>query len=126
MSADETASFEPRYDANGLIAVVVEDARTAETLMFAHANAEAVRLTLETGVGHFWSRSRRELWRKGATSGNELAIEDIRVDCDQDVLLYRVRVGGNGIACHTGRRTCFYRSLVSDGSSLTFVGEGSE
>ena len=126
MKADETNRFTPRFDADGLITVVVEDATTAETLMVAHANGEAIRMTLQTGVAHFWSRSRGELWRKGATSGNELAISEVRVDCDQDVLLYRVRVTGDRVACHTGRRSCFYRSLSSDGESLAFVDERSD
>lgn len=126
MKADETKRFAPRFNADGLITVVVEDATTAETLMVAHANGEAIRMTLQTGVAHFWSRSRGELWRKGATSGNELAISEVRVDCDQDVLLYRVRVTGDRVACHTGRRSCFYRSLSSDGESLAFVDERSD
>ena len=121
MSADETDRFEPRFDAAGLLTVVVEDADTSETLMLAHANAEALRATLDTGIAHFWSRSRNELWRKGETSGNELQIVDVLTDCDQDALLYRVRALGDGVACHTRRRSCFYRSVNSDGSSLSFV-----
>ena len=118
---NEGTEFVPRFDANGLVTVVVEDAGTNETLMLAHANAEAIRLTRTTGVAHFWSRSRSEIWRKGATSGNELAVEAIRIDCDQDALLYRVRLGDR-VACHTGRRSCFYRELAlgSDADTLRF------
>ena len=109
-SRDETLEFLPRFDANGLVTVVVEDATSSRTLMVAHANAEAIERTRRTGFAHFWSRSRAALWRKGETSGDELRVESILVDCDQDVLLYRVTMMGEG-ACHTGRATCFYREL---------------
>ena len=122
MSVEETDRFAPKFDAAGLLTVVVEDAETRETLMLAHANREAVEATLRTNVAHFWSRSRQALWRKGETSGNELRVQAILVDCDQDALLYRITAEGEGVACHTGRRSCFYRELGSDGSSLSFVG----
>ncbi len=99
-----------KFDARGLITAVVQDERTDEVLMVAWMNAEALRLTLETGLAHFWSRSRKELWRKGATSGNYLHVREIRVDCDADTLLLRVHP--DGPACHTGARSCFYRSLA--------------
>ena len=124
---DEGTAFRPRFDANGLLTVVVEDARTSETLMLAHADRQAVERTLATGVAHFWSRSRGELWRKGATSGNEMAVEAVLVDCDQDALLYRVTLGGEGAACHTGRRSCFYREVAGSGegaASLSYVDRG--
>lgn len=98
-----------KFDTNGLITAVVQDAETGEVLMVAWMNAEAVRLTRETGEAHFWSRSRKELWRKGATSGNVMRVEEIRVDCDADTLLLRVSPAGP--ACHTGERTCFSRTL---------------
>ena len=125
MKADETTAFAPRYGADGLVTVVVEDGATNETLMVAHANADAIEATLRTGVAHFWSRSRAELWRKGETSGNELDVLSVLTDCDQDALLYRVAVRGGGVACHTGRRSCFYRSVDPNGSSLSFTGAGS-
>ena len=125
LSIEETDRLALRFDAAGLVTVVVEDADTSETLMLAHANDEAVQRTLDTGLAYFWSRSRRELWCKGATSGNTLAVIDVRVDCDQDALLYRVRVQGDGVACHTGRRSCFYRSVRSSGT-LTGTGSSSE
>ena len=87
------------------------DARDGAVLMVAHMNAEALEKTLETGVVHYWSRSRRSLWRKGDTSGQIQTLVELRVDCDQDALLARVKVGGDGGACHTGRRSCFYRRV---------------
>ena len=110
-SVEETREFTPRFDENGLLTVVVEDVETSETLMLAHANREAIERTLATGLAHFWSRSRGELWCKGETSGNTMRVQDVLVDCDQDALLYRVEMDGDRVACHTGRRRCFYRSL---------------
>jgi len=104
-------SFQPGFDADGLIPAVVTDAATGEVLMFAWMTAEALALTLETRVGHFWSRSRRRLWRKGEDSGNVLHVTEVRTDCDQDVLWLKVQIAGNGVACHTGAQSCFYRSL---------------
>ncbi len=101
-----------RFDDGGLLPVVAQDAATGEVLMLAWANADALRLTLETGRAHYWSRSRGELWMKGATSGNAQRLEDVRLDCDGDAVLYRVRQ--NGPACHTGERTCFHRMVVDD------------
>lgn len=99
------------FDSRGLIPAVAQDASTGEVLMVAWMNAESLRLTLETGQAHFWSRSRNALWRKGATSGNVLRIEEIRVDCDADTLLLRVHPAGP--ACHTGARSCFFRGLAN-------------
>jgi len=98
-----------KYDMQGLIPAVAQDAESGEVLMVAWMNAEALRLTRASGEAHFWSRSRGELWRKGATSGNVLRVEEIRVDCDADTLLLRVRPAGP--ACHTGERSCFFRVL---------------
>ncbi len=106
--------MEPSYDQNGLVAVIAQDHATGEVLMFAYANAEAVRLTQQTGELHLWSRSRQELWHKGATSGNTLKVRDLRIDCDGDALLAIVEPAGP--ACHTGERTCFYRRL-EDGAA---------
>jgi phosphoribosyl-AMP cyclohydrolase len=100
-----------KFDSQGLIPVVVQDATTGEVLMVAWMNAEAFRLTKETGEAHFWSRSRQELWHKGATSGNVQRVREIGVDCDTDTLLLRVDPAGP--ACHTGTRSCFYRTLWS-------------
>ncbi len=92
-----------------LIPAVVQDADSGEVLMLAYVNREALRLTMETGTAWFWSRSRQELWNKGATSGNFMHIVQVLVDCDGDTLLYRVHP--DGPACHTGHRSCFYREL---------------
>ena len=117
-SRDTADRFLPRFDAAGLVTAIVTDADSGVLLMVAHMNADAIALTQETGQAHFWSRSRAALWRKGETSGNELAVVEMRVDCDQDALLLRVKPAGP--ACHTGRRSCFYRRIESDGS-LTFL-----
>ena len=103
-------TFMPRFD-SGLIVCVVTDAADGEVLMLAYMNAEALARTMETGEAWFWSRSRNELWRKGATSGNRFKVTELRVDCDQDALLMTVKVAGDGVACHTGRRSCFYRTV---------------
>ncbi len=115
---DSTDRFDPRFDAAGLVAAIVTDADSGVLLMVAHMNDEAIRLTQEAGQAHFWSRSRQALWRKGETSGNVLTLVDMRVDCDQDALLLRVTPAGP--ACHTGRRSCFYRRVEKDGR-LTFL-----
>ena len=99
----------PRFDAQGLIAAVATHADTGEVLMLAWMNADALRLTLETREAHYWSRSRGELWRKGATSGQVQDVLELRVDCDQDAVWLRVRPRADGGACHTGARSCFYR-----------------
>ena len=122
MSADldETTAFQPRFDKDGLIPAIVTDAADGMVLMFAHMNAEALRLTLETGVAHFWSRSRAKLWKKGETSGETLKVEEVLTDCDQDVLQVKAHQQGRGAACHTGRRSCFYRRI--ENGKLVFVG----
>jgi len=116
---DETDRFQPRFDSSGLITAIVSDARDNAVLMVAHMNAEALRLTQETGIAHFWSRSRQALWKKGETSGETLKVTEILTDCDQDVLLLKALPQGKGAACHTGRRSCFYRRL--DGDRLIFT-----
>lgn len=103
----------PRYDAAGLITAVVTDAASGDVLMVAHMNAEALALTRSSGEAHFWSRSRQQLWKKGETSGNVLAVREIRIDCDQDAVWLIVDAAGP--ACHTGQTSCFYRKLGSDG-----------
>ncbi|MDR7038351.1 phosphoribosyl-AMP cyclohydrolase [Methylobacterium sp. BE186] len=108
---EEGDAFTPRFDANGLVSCIAVDARDGQVLMLAHMNAESLRRTLETGEAWYWSRSRGELWHKGATSGQVQRVVEMRVDCDQDAVLIRVEVGGDGGCCHTGRRACFYRSV---------------
>lgn len=118
---EEGSLFTPRFDADGLIGCITLDARDGAILMFAFMNAEALRLTLETGIAHYWSRSRQSLWRKGDSSGQVQKVIEIRTDCDQDVLLMKVEPGGDGGACHTGRRSCFYRRLVTDAEGVRLV-----
>ena len=120
---EEGLAFTPRFSADGLVSCVTIDAASGEVLMLAHMNAEAIEKTLATGVMHYWSRSRQKLWRKGDTSGQIQTVVELRVDCDQDALLARVKVGGDGGACHTGRRSCFYRRVepAADGARLAPV-----
>ena len=105
-------AFQPKFDHDGLIAAIVTDAASGAVVMFAHMNGEALGLTLETGFAHFWSRSRAKLWKKGEESGNVFSVKDIRTDCDQDVLLIVAEIQGDGVACHTGAKSCFYRRLA--------------
>jgi phosphoribosyl-AMP cyclohydrolase len=104
--------LQPEFDGDGLIPAIVTDAASGEVLMFAWMNAEALAVTLETRIAHFWSRSRKRLWKKGEESGNLLSVQEARVDCDQDVLWLKVAVAGAGVACHTGARSCFYRRVA--------------
>jgi phosphoribosyl-AMP cyclohydrolase len=116
---EEGRAFAPKFDAAGLITCVVTDAQTAELLMVAHMNAPALARTVETGEAWFYSRSRDKLWRKGETSGHVLRVAEMRVDCDQDVLWLKVEQAAAG-ACHTGRRSCFYRVVrAAPGAPLT-------
>jgi phosphoribosyl-AMP cyclohydrolase len=101
----------PSFDASGLVTCVTVDAATGEILMLAHMNEEALRRSIETRQAWYWSRSRKGLWRKGASSGQTQTIVEMRVDCDQDAILIKVDVGGDGGACHTGHRSCFYRKV---------------
>ncbi|MBO6552311.1 MAG: phosphoribosyl-AMP cyclohydrolase [Roseitalea sp.] len=120
---EDGSVFRPRFSSDGLVTAVVTDADDGTVLMVAHMNAEALALTLETGIAHYWSRSRGQLWKKGETSGNLQRVAEMRTDCDQDVVLVAVRTDGHGSACHTGRKSCFYRHIVSDGENgarLTF------
>ncbi len=123
---EETTRFAPRFDRDGLITCVTLDDRDGAILMLAHMNAEALRLTLATDVAHYWSRSRKSLWRKGDTSGQVQRVVEIRTDCDQDALVMRVIPGGDGGACHTGRRSCFYRTVRAspDGVALVLDASG--
>lgn len=110
--------LQPKFDGDGLIPAIVTESGSGEVLMFAWMNEEALTRTLGDGTAHFWSRSRQKLWRKGEESGNVLDVQEIRTDCDQDVLWLIVRVLGDGKACHTGRKSCFYRSLALDDGRL--------
>lgn len=116
---DETAILSPKFDTNGLIAAIAQDHTTKNILMLAWMNQEAFNKTLSTGEAHYWSRSRGELWRKGATSGSVQTVREIRIDCDQDAVLLSVDQK-NG-ACHTGRRDCFYRRIDKNGQGSGYT-----
>jgi phosphoribosyl-AMP cyclohydrolase len=109
--------FSPLFDGDGLVPAIITDAGTGDVLMFAWMNEEALSQTIGTGLAHFWSRSRKRLWLKGEESGNRLRVVELRTDCDQDALWLRVEVEGQGLACHTGRRSCFYRRVATDKGS---------
>ena len=120
---EEGVAFAPKFGADGLATCVAIDAKRGDVLMVAHVNEAALRATLETGVVHYWSRSRGALWRKGDTSGQTQTLVELRVDCDQDAFLAFVTVAGDGGACHTGRRSCFYRRVETNGGAarLAFI-----
>ena len=107
---EESLAFTPKFGADGLITAVATDAKSGDVLMVAQMNAEAVRKTVESGEAFYYSRSRKKLWRKGESSGHVQRVIELRVDCDQDALWLKVEQVGEG-ACHTGRRSCFYRAL---------------
>jgi phosphoribosyl-AMP cyclohydrolase len=113
--------FAPRFDAHGLIFAIAQEAGSGRVLMAAHMNAEALQRTIATGEVHYYSRSRRALWKKGETSGEVQKLVELRTDCDQDVVLLTVEPTGRGAACHTGRKSCFYRVL--DDGALRDSGE---
>ncbi len=118
---EEGTVFAPKFDDKGVVPAIVTDAGTGEVLMLAYMNAEALARTLETREAHYWSRSRASLWRKGETSGHVQKVVEMRTDCDQDTIWLKVSMGGAG-ACHTGRRSCFYRAVSDeDGARLVFV-----
>ncbi len=124
---EESKTFTPRFDASGLITAVVTNAADHSLLMVAHMDRQALALTLETGIAHYWSRSRQALWKKGETSGNFQQVTEIRTDCDQDAIWLKVHVAGNGMTCHTGRRSCFYRIVEAEEGTarLRFVKDAS-
>jgi phosphoribosyl-AMP cyclohydrolase len=114
-SLERGAVLAPRFNEHGLIAAIATDARSGEVLMLAWMDAEALDRTLSTGEAHYFSRSRGALWRKGETSGQVQAVQEVRIDCDQDAVWLKVIPGGDGGACHVGFRSCFYR-VVEDGA----------
>jgi len=124
--SEEGTVFAPRFDAHGLLPVVATSAETGEVLMLAFMNEEALARTIATGEAHYWSRSRGHLWRKGEESGNAQRVVELRTDCDQDALWLKVETAGAGANCHTGRKSCFYRTVPlgappGGGLSLRFV-----
>jgi phosphoribosyl-AMP cyclohydrolase len=116
---EDAGDFTPRFDDRGLITAIVTDARDGELLMVAHMNAQALALTIQTGTAHYFSRSRGKLWKKGETSGNLQIVKEMRTDCDQDAIWLKVEVAGHDATCHTGRRSCFYRTVtLKDGKPM--------
>ncbi|MCA0320416.1 MAG: phosphoribosyl-AMP cyclohydrolase [Proteobacteria bacterium] len=113
---EEGDILSPRFGADGLITAVTSDVETGDLLMVAHMNSEALWKTVETGEAHYWSRSRKALWHKGDTSGQIQTVVEMRIDCDQDAVWLKVKVGGDGGSCHTGRKTCFYRAIPTGGA----------
>jgi phosphoribosyl-AMP cyclohydrolase len=118
---EEGLKFQPKFDASGLVTCVATDAATSEVLMVAHMNDEALRKTIASGEAWYFSRSRNSLWRKGESSGHVQRVVEMRMDCDQDAVW--IRVEQTGAACHTGRRSCFYREVMAaeGGARLSFV-----
>ncbi|TCR82206.1 phosphoribosyl-AMP cyclohydrolase [Rhizobium sp. BK376] len=121
---EDAGDFTPRFDDRGLITAVVTDIRDGALLMVAHMNAEALALTLQTGTAHYFSRSRGKIWKKGETSGNLQTVKEIRTDCDQDAIWLMVEVAGHDATCHTGRRSCFYRTVeLEDGKAVVKIAD---
>lgn len=118
---EEGTQLRLQFDPSGLLPAIVQHAETGAVLMMAYMNKEALRRTLSTGEAHFWSRSRQTLWRKGEVSGEVQHVLEILIDCDLDALLVKVRTSGTGAACHTGRRSCFYRRINPQSGKLEFV-----
>ena len=114
---EQEGPFTPKFDEKGLITTVVTDTNDGQIVMLAFMNAEALALTIETGIAHYYSRSRQELWKKGETSGNLQEVVGMYTDCDQDAIIIEVKMTGDGVACHTGRKSCFYRKVDGIGSS---------
>lgn len=118
---EEGLTFQPKFDASGLVTCVATDAGSGDVLMVAHMNDEALRKTIATGEAWYYSRSRKKLWKKGESSGHVQRVVEMRMDCDQDAVWIKVEQAG--AACHTGRRSCFYRAVTGEGgeAKLTFV-----
>ncbi|MEP3045756.1 MAG: phosphoribosyl-AMP cyclohydrolase [Roseibium sp.] len=109
----------PKFDQDGLIVAVVTDVKTSEVLMVGYMNEEALKRTIQTGEAWYWSRSRQNFWKKGETSGQVQKVQEILTDCDQDALVLKVNVEGNGATCHVGYRSCFFRKIISTENSVT-------
>jgi phosphoribosyl-AMP cyclohydrolase len=111
----------PKFDQDGLIAAVATEVNTGEVLMVGYMNAEALKRTIDTGEAWYWSRSRQSFWKKGETSGQVQTVHEILTDCDQDALVLKVSVAGNGATCHVGYRSCFYRKVIKPESGAAHL-----
>lgn len=118
--------FAPKFDSKGLILAIASDATSGQVLMAAYMNAQSLSLTLETGDVTYFSRSRQKLWKKGETSGEIQRLVEMSTDCDQDILLLKVKVEGRGTACHTGHVSCFYRNVVAKDGTVKLIANGQE
>ena len=118
---EEGTRLTPRFGKDGLVTCIATDRTSGELLMVAHMNAEALERTIATSEAWYWSRSRGELWHKGATSGQVQTVHEMRVDCDQDAIWIKVSVAGDGGCCHTGRRSCFYRTIETTPDGRTVL-----
>ena len=123
---DAGLDFQPKFGSDGLITAVVSDHKSGEPLMVAHMDSEALETTLKTGQAHFFSRSRKSLWHKGGTSGNVLKVHEILIDCDQDCIWLKAEPMRHGAACHTGRRSCFYRKVQLTDGTIVLQDTGDE
>ena len=112
---EEGSVLAPKFDADGVLPAIATDADSGEVVMLAYMNAQALALTIETGEGWYWSRSRNELWHKGATSGHVQKVVQLRIDCDQDAVWLKVRTEGTGANCHVGYKSCFFREILLGG-----------
>ncbi|WP_169195014.1 phosphoribosyl-AMP cyclohydrolase [Devosia sp. MC1541] len=121
---EDGTEFAPRFDAHGLLTVVTVDDETKDVLMVAYMNAETLSLTIETGIAHYYSRSRKSIWKKGETSGELQQVVSLRTDCDQDCIVMSVHQTGRGAACHTGRKTCFYRQVTVENGEAKLADTG--
>lgn len=123
MALDDTRDLTPKWNDSGLIAAIAQDVHSKEVLMLAWMNEEALHETLSTGEAWYWSRSRQSLWHKGESSGAVQKVHEIRIDCDQDAVLLLVEQAGEG-ACHTGRKSCFYRRVRDEDGTVRLVFDG--
>lgn len=123
-AVEEGTVLAPRFDANGLVTAIAQEAGSGDVLMLAHMNAEALALTIETGEVHYFSRSRARIWKKGESSGEIQKLVEMRVDCDQDAVLLIVEQTGRGAACHTGRKSCFYRRVSAGTGTAALADTG--
>lgn len=115
---EEGEIFSPKFDEKGLIAAITQDAKSGDVLMFAYMNAEALQASLKTGYAHYYSRSRGKLWFKGETSNHRQKIISMLMDCDQDAIILKVETEATGANCHTGRKSCFYRQIISEQNGI--------
>jgi phosphoribosyl-AMP cyclohydrolase len=116
----------PRFDNDGLICAIAQHHQTREILMVAWMNAQSLELTMQTGIAHYWSRSRGELWKKGETSGQLQTVHEMRIDCDQDAVVLAVSVAGDGGCCHVGFQSCFYRAVADKTGRLVQIQDDPE